>query len=104
MTKLALLTLAALLAAAMPAAAEDVVIEIDNFTFNPPSVSVKAGSTVVFVNADDIPHSIVDEKTRFRSKVLDTDEKFTMTVSEPGEIGYFCGLHPHMRGHITVTP
>ncbi len=84
--------------------ADETVVRIENFTFNPPELTVKAGTKVTWINADDIPHSVVDEKARFRSHVLDTDATFSMTFADPGERGYFCGLHPHMRGKIIVKP
>ena len=84
--------------------AEEAIIHIDNFTFNPAELIVKPGTIVTWINGDDIPHTIVEDKTKFRSKALDTDEKFSMTFTDPGEIGYFCGLHPHMKGKIIVKP
>ncbi len=84
--------------------AADAVIHIHNFTFNPPELTVKPGTVVTWINGDDIPHSVVDEKAKFHSHVLDTDEKFSMTFAEAGEVRYFCGLHPHMRGKIIVKP
>lgn len=80
------------------------VVRIDNFTFSPPELTVKAGTTVTWENGDDIPHSIVESATKFRSKALDTGETFSMTFASVGEIDYFCGLHPHMKGKIIVKP
>ena len=85
-------------------AAKDPVVKIENFTFNPPVLTVKPGTTVTFENADDIPHSIVEKDAKFRSKPLDTGDKFTMTFKDAGEVTYFCGFHPHMQGKIIVKP
>jgi len=82
--------------------AEELTVEIANFTFNPSELTIKPGSTVTWKNTDDIPHSVVEDNTKFRSKPLDTGETFSMTFTETGEIGYFCGLHPHMKGKIIV--
>jgi plastocyanin len=80
-------------------------ITIDNFTFGPNVLTVKAGTTVTWVNRDDIPHTILDKDRKvFRSKVLDTEDSFSFTFSQPGTYDYFCGLHPHMTGHVVVTP
>ena len=92
------------LAFAGPARAEEVVIKIENFTFNPDAVTIKAGTTIKWTNDDDIPHSVVEAETKFRSKPIDSGETFEMTFTNPGEVNYFCGLHPHMKGKITVTP
>ena len=83
--------------------AGDTTVTIDNFTFKPEILSIKQGSKVTFVNHDDIPHSVVDAGGKFRSKALDTDESFSITFNTVGDVIYFCGLHPHMKGRIIVT-
>jgi plastocyanin len=93
-----------LLLTASAASAAEAVVHIDNFTFSPAELTVKPGTTVTWVNGDDIPHSIVETNARFHSKALDTDEKFSMAFADAGEVGYFCGLHPHMKGKIIVKP
>ena len=84
--------------------AEDTSVTIDNFTYKPEVLTIKPGTTVTFVNHDDIPHSIVDNGGKFRSKVFDTDESVRMTFDAAGNLTYFCGLHPHMTGRIVVAP
>jgi plastocyanin len=86
------------------AAVPEATVSIDNFTFKPDVLTIKPGTVVTFVNHDDIPHSIVDSSGKFKSKVLDTDESFKMTFDAAGNVGYFCGLHPHMTGRIVVAP
>jgi plastocyanin len=100
-------SLGAVLAAAlfffpMPALAADAAVKIDNFTFDPPRLVVKAGTTVTWQNNDDIPHTVVASGKGFRSKTLDTDDKYTFTFTTPGSYEYFCSLHPHMTGSIVV--
>ncbi|HEY1400499.1 MAG TPA: cupredoxin family copper-binding protein [Terriglobales bacterium] len=93
---------------AMPAfgavAAQDAtnVITIDNFTFSPKELMVAVGTTVKWVNHDDIPHTVVEKKTTFRSKALDTDDSYSFTFTSAGAFDYFCGLHPHMVGQVIV--
>lgn len=82
-----------------PAAAE---VKIDNFTFSPAELRVKAGTTVTWINKDDIPHNVVSEDKSFKSKVMDTDERFSFMAATPGTYPYFCGIHPHMRGKLIV--
>ena len=77
-------------------------ITIDNFTFTPKELTVAVGTTVKWVNHDDIPHTIVEKKTTFRSKALDTDDSYSFTFASAGTFDYFCGLHPHMVGKIIV--
>ena len=85
--------------AAPPSAA---AVRIDNFTFKDPIVTVKPGTTVTWTNGDDIPHTVVSKDGFFKSKVLDTGERFSFTFAKPGQFGYFCSLHPHMTGTIVV--
>jgi plastocyanin len=89
---------------ATPGLAEDAKIKIANFTFDPPTLTVKAGTTVTWVNADDIPHVVSEKNGAFRSGALDTDESFTQTFPTAGTVEYFCAIHPHMTGKIIVTP
>ncbi len=78
-------------------------VKIDNFTFAPASVTVAPGTTVRWVNRDDIPHTVVsDDKTTFKSKPLDTDQEFSYTFTKPGTYPYFCSIHPKMTGKIVV--
>jgi plastocyanin len=99
-----LLFAAAYLGGDARAAVQEATVTIDNFTFKPDLLTIKPGTIVTFINHDDIPHSIVDSGGKFKSKVLDTDESFKMTFEAAGNIGYFCGLHPHMTGRIVVAP
>jgi plastocyanin len=77
-------------------------VKIDNFSFAPATLTVKAGTQVTWTNGDDIPHTVVSDDQRFKSKVLDTDEKFTFTASKPGTYSYFCSIHPKMTGKVVV--
>jgi plastocyanin len=86
-------------AAAAPLSA---AVQIDNFTFKNPVVTVKPGTTVTWTNGDDIPHTVVSKTGAFKSKVLDTGDRFSFTFAKPGQFGYFCSLHPHMTGTIIV--
>jgi len=78
------------------------VVHIGNFTFNQPVLTVHPGATVTWVNDDDIPHTVVDKNGSFRSKVLDTGDRFSFTFAKAGQFEYFCSIHPHMTGKIIV--
>ena len=99
---LGLLAGAAVMAA--PLGAQDTELKIDNFTFVPQRVTIKPGTTVTWVNDDDIPHAIAATGKEFRSKVLDTNDKYSFTFTTAGTFEYFCSLHPHMTGTIVVEP
>ena len=92
-------------ATALPAASAHVAeteVKIDNFAFAPQRVVVKAGTTVIWINDDDIPHTIASSSKSFKSNALDTKDKFSFTFTTPGTYEYFCSLHPHMTGTIVV--
>ena len=88
--------------AAAPATAGKAEVKIDNFSFSPVALSVKAGTQITWTNADDIPHTVVSNGPSFKSKVLGTGEKFTFTASKPGTYSYSCSIHPNMTGKVTV--
>jgi|SRR5271170_6753635 len=81
-----------------------VEVKIDNFSFGPMETTVPVGTTVTWVNRDDIPHTVVstDEPKLFKSKVLDTDEKFSFTFDKAGTYSYFCSIHPKMTARVVV--
>jgi plastocyanin len=100
---------AALVGAALAAAglapvvaADGTTVKIHDFAFAPAQLTVKVGTTVTWVNEDDIPHTVVATGKAFRSKALDTNDKFSFTFATPGSYEYFCSLHPHMKATVVV--
>jgi amicyanin len=89
-------------AAASEEAKDANLVTIDNFTFTSPELTVPVGTTVKWVNHDDIPHNVINKDKVFRSKALDTDDSYSFTFASAGTYDYFCGLHPHMQGKIIV--
>jgi plastocyanin len=77
-------------------------VKIDNFSFGPAAATVAVGTTITWTNHDDIPHTVVSTDGLFKSKVLDTDEKFSFTFDKPGTYLYFCSIHPKMTGKVVV--
>jgi plastocyanin len=77
-------------------------VKIDNFVFGPQTVTVPVGTTVTWTNHDDIPHTVVSTEGVFKSKVRDTDEKFSYTFTKPGTYPYYCSVHPKMTGTVVV--
>ena len=77
-------------------------IAIDNFSFTPKEITVAAGTTITWVNRDDVPHTVVSTDKKFKSKALDTDDHFSFTFAEAGTYSYFCSVHPVMTGKIIV--
>jgi plastocyanin len=79
-------------------------IRIGNFTFAPATLEVPAGTSVVFVNEDDVPHTVVgaDRDSPLKSPALDTDDRYSVKLTQPGTYRYFCSLHPRMTGVLIV--
>jgi plastocyanin len=82
--------------------AVDTAVKIDNFVFGPQTLTVPVGTTVTWTNSDDIPHTAVSTDGVFKSKVMDTDEKFSYTFTKAGTYSYYCTIHPKMTGKIVV--
>ena len=78
------------------------VVNIDNFVFGPQAITVPVGATVTWTNKDDIPHTTVSTDGVFKSKVMDTDEKFSYTFTKAGTYPYYCSIHPKMTGKVVV--
>jgi plastocyanin len=81
---------------------QGMAVNVDNFTFNPATLTVSANSTVTWVNKDDIPHVITSNDGLFKSKALDTDQKYSYTFTKAGTYSYYCSIHPKMQGKIIV--
>jgi amicyanin len=78
-------------------------VTIDNFSFQPQTLTVPVGTTVTWINHDDIPHTVLSvDKTTIVSPALDTNEKFSYTFTAAGTNDYYCSVHPHMKGRIIV--
>jgi plastocyanin len=77
-------------------------VKIDNFSFGPQAVTVPVGTMITWINRDDIPHTVVSTDKMFKSKVLDTDEKFSFKFDKAGTYPYFCSIHPKMVGKVVV--
>lgn len=79
-------------------------VMIDNFVYSPIPLTVKVGTTVTWINHDDIPHTVDSTQGKFKSAALDTDDKFEFHFTEAGEYPFYCRIHPKMTGKIVVQP
>lgn len=79
-------------------------VMIDNFVYSPIPLTVKVGTTVTWINHDDIPHTVDSTQGKFKSAALDTDDKFEFQFKEAGEYPFYCRIHPKMTGKIIVQP
>jgi plastocyanin len=88
--------------AADPPSATNAEVKIENFSFGPQTITVPVGATVTWTNHDDIPHTSASTDGVFKSKVMDTDEKFSYTFAKAGTYTYYCTIHPKMTGQVVV--
>jgi plastocyanin len=77
-------------------------IKIDNFSFMPQDISVTAGTLVTWVDRDDLLHTVTSTNDVFKSKALDTDDKFSNKFDKPRTYEYYCSIHPKMTAKVVV--
>jgi plastocyanin len=97
-----LLALSSRVTANAGSSAPPAAVKIDNFVFGPQTITVPVGTTVTWTNVDDIPHTAVSTDGVFKSKVMDTDEKFSYMFTKAGTYSYYCSVHPKMTGKVVV--
>lgn len=103
LTRATLVTITALLllGARAPAAGPPRV-DIKDFQYGPPELTVPVGARVTWTNRDEEPHTITSATGAFGSTGLSHDETFTQTFTRPGRYAYFCALHPQMKATVVV--
>ena len=77
-------------------------VNIENFAFNPPTLTVPAGTTVTWTNKDEEPHNVVSEDGAFRSPGMDAQGTFSYQFTKAGTYKYVCGIHPFMKATVVV--
>lgn len=77
--------------------------EIQDFSFQPASIRVAAGSTVRWVNVGLAPHTVTDRAGTFDSGTIDAGESWSTTFEQPGTFAFWCVIHPDMTGVIEIT-
>jgi|GEM_PF-792440 len=77
-------------------------VTIDNFSFTPRVIMVPVGSTVTWINHDDVPHTVTAADKSYSSKGLDTDDRYTHQFTVAGVYSYFCSIHSVMTGTVVV--
>ena len=77
-------------------------VNINEFSFDPGMLIVKAGTIVTWTNSDTISHTIISDSQAFKSGNLGFGNTYSYRFSIPGTYSYQCGLHPDMRATIVV--
>ena len=79
-------------------------VNMDHNTFIPGEITVAPGTTVTWVNNENMPHTVADLNKAFRSKTLVKDASFSFTFATAGDYSYLCSIHPNMKGKVIVKP
>lgn len=92
-------------AASAPAASgQTVQVSIANFAFDPATLTIPAGTTVVWTNKDQAPHSVASPDGGFQSSGnLANGNTYQYTFNTPGTFAYVCGIHSSMKATVVVT-
>jgi len=77
-------------------------VTINNYAFNPASLTVKVGTTVTWNNQDDDPHTVDSPQGKFKSSTLNKGNSFKFRFTEAGEYPFICRFHPNMTGKVIV--
>jgi putative cell wall-binding protein len=101
LSSILILLLVAGLVAALPAAAQDVQVDVIDFEYLPPEIRVEAGSTVTWTNHDPFAHTATAYDGSF-SVGMQFGQSGSHTFDEEGSFPYFCKLHPEMEGVVHV--
>ncbi len=77
---------------------KEVLVSMQNSTFNPRIIIVDKGTNIFWKNEDSILHSV-----SFNNKILNENESFSLVFDVPGFYPYHCDNHPEtMKGLIIV--
>jgi plastocyanin len=77
-------------------------VNINNYAFQAPSITIAPGTTVIFENLDDDPHTVTADNGSFDSKGLGQGDTWSYRFTTPGTYAYHCKLHPMMKGTVVV--
>jgi len=77
-------------------------VSIQNFAYQPATITARAGDTVIFTNNDASPHTVTQDPlgSGFQSAPIDPGTDYSLTIDEPGTYPFFCEFHPGMTGTI----
>ena len=77
-------------------------MDIKDFKYGPPELTVRVGERVTWTNHDEEPHTVTSAAGDFTSTGLSHEETFSRTFTRPGRYAYFCALHPQMKATVVV--
>jgi len=78
-------------------------VAIQNYAFNPSTLTIHKGANVTWKNYDSVQHTVVSDSSAFSSPLLSTGDTYTFQFNNTGSFPYYCSIHPYMKGTIVVT-
>lgn len=90
-------------AVAVMAAGSQPAVQIADYAFKQPTITVAAGTTITWTNHDDDPHTVTADDKSFDSKGLGNGDAWSHKFTKPGTYTYHCSAHPFMKGTVVVT-
>ncbi len=89
--------------APQPSESSAVNIEINDFAFNPSTITLRRGTTVTWTNQDSAPHTVTsDSGDELNSDTLSEGQSYSHTFNQAGIFGYYCSIHPRMKATIVI--
>jgi plastocyanin len=83
-------------------AAENITVRISGMRFEPSNITVKPGTTVIWVQGSNMPHTVTGQADELRSGTLTGGQQFSHTFDATGRFDYRCDFHPSMKGNVIV--
>ncbi len=80
----------------------EVEVIMTNRSYDPETVTIKVGDTVMWVNEDAPQHDVVADNGEFKSDLFDKGQTFSFTFTQAGTYPYHCSIHPGMTGTVIV--
>ena len=80
------------------------IVVIKDYSYQPGSITIPAGSTVAWINKDPTEHTVTATDVSFNSGNIATGAWFNQTFNRPGTYQYQCLIHASMVGEVIVSP
>ena len=78
-------------------------VVIQDFSYKPAHITIRPGTKVIWINKDTAPHTATAKNGKsFDSGLLRAGKRYSHTFKSAGKKPYFCKIHPHMKGSVTV--
>ena len=78
-------------------------VAIQNYAFNPSTLTIQKGANVTWTNYDSVQHHVVSDSSAFSSPLLNKGDTYTHQFNNTGSFSYICSIHPYMKGTIVVA-